>query len=29
MPDPTKRIDAWNVKTTPEKTKQTLDGTRR
>jgi hypothetical protein len=25
MPDPTKRIEAWNVKTTPERTKQTLD----
>jgi hypothetical protein len=25
MPDPTKRIAAWNAKTTPERTKQTLD----
>jgi len=25
MPDPTKRIEAWNMKTTPERTKQTLD----
>ncbi|MBM3313673.1 hypothetical protein FJY70_03660 [candidate division WOR-3 bacterium] len=25
MPDPTKRIEAWNVKATPERTKQVLD----
>jgi hypothetical protein len=25
MPDPTKRIAAWNAKTAPERTKQTLE----
>ena len=25
MSDPTKRIEAWNAKTTPERTKQVLD----